>query len=146
MSELCITVVGESVEAIQRARDAAARDADIVELRLDSMRHPDVAGAMAGRTAPVIVTCRPRREGGMYDGPEHERLALLREALTRGADFVDVEWDADFAPEIAARGGRGVIVSRHDFSGVPPDPAGRLRQMRATGAEIVKLAATTGGI
>ena len=54
------------------ARIAAEKDADMVELRLDSMARPDPDAALTNRTKPAIVTCRPLREGGMFDGAEEE--------------------------------------------------------------------------
>ena len=61
---------------LRRQRDAVA-DADLVELRLDSVSDPDVAGALAGRRRPVIVTCRPTWEGGGFKGSEEERKRIL---------------------------------------------------------------------
>ena len=122
------------------ARDRAAALADLVELRLDGVRDVDVPAALAGRRTPAIVTCRPRREGGAFDGPEEDRLALLRRAARLGAEYVDVEFDSDFGPLVAEREGRGIVLSSHDFSGVPSDLAARFRAMRAVGAEVVKIA------
>ena len=51
-----------------RARRDAARDADLIELRLDHVVDPDVDGALAGRRQPVVVTCRPTWEGGRFRG------------------------------------------------------------------------------
>jgi 3-dehydroquinate dehydratase / shikimate dehydrogenase len=139
---LCVTVTADSTKALQVRRDAASLHADLVELRLDGVRDIDVAGALAGRRLPVVVTCRPRREGGAFDGPEEQRLRFLADAVRQGAEFVDVEWNSAFAPILALRGGRGVVLSSHDFDGVPPDLAGRWRAMRSVGAEVVKLAVT----
>jgi len=124
---------------LRRHRDLVT-DADIVELRLDSVSDPDVAGALAGRRLPVIITCRPTWEGGGFRGSEHERRRLLEQALQLGADFVDVEWRADFADVVATHPGR-IILSTHDFDGVPDDLAERARAMRASGAAVVKIAA-----
>jgi 3-dehydroquinate dehydratase/shikimate dehydrogenase len=107
------------------------------------MTHPDAEGALAGRTKPAIVTCRPLREGGMFDGSEEARIGILTRAHELGAEFIDVEWDAAVEPLIRARGGRGVIVSRHDFSGTPANPAEVLLGLRSAGGEIAKLAVTT---
>ena len=74
--QLCVTVAGPTMEDLRRARDAAS-DADLVELRLDLVDRPDVAGALQGRRTPVIVTCRARWEGGRFDGSEDERRRLL---------------------------------------------------------------------
>ena len=136
-------MIGKDTEAIRAARNAAEAEADLVELRLDSMDQPDPEGALAGRRKPAIVTCRPLREGGMFDGPEEARVRILERAHALGAEFIDVEWDATAMPLVRARGGRGVIASRHDFSGTPSDAAGILAALRRTGAEIAKLAVTT---
>ena len=104
------------------------------------MAVPDPEAALADRRKPAIVTCRPLREGGMFDGSEEERLRILARAQTLGAEFVDVEWDIEAGPFLAARGGRGVIVSRHDFQGVPDDLADLLARLRASGAEVAKVA------
>jgi 3-dehydroquinate dehydratase / shikimate dehydrogenase len=137
---LCVTVTADSTRALRDRRDAASGHADLVELRLDGVRDIDLPGALAGRKRPVIVTCRPRREGGAFDGPEEARLGFLRQAVELGAEYVDLEWDSAFAPILALRGGHGVVLSSHDFDGVPGDLAGRWRAMRASGAEVVKLA------
>ena len=78
MSDLCITVIGRDADGIRRARAAAEASADLVELRLDAMERPDASAALQGRTRPAIVTCRPLREGGMFDGSEEERLRSMQ--------------------------------------------------------------------
>jgi 3-dehydroquinate dehydratase / shikimate dehydrogenase len=140
--ELCVTVTGRTVQAMVRARQAAEAEADLVELRLDTMEHPDARAALAGRRRKVIVTCRPVRVGGHFEGSDEERLRILREAHALGAEYIDVDFEAPCEPILAERDGRGVIVSKHDFSGTPADIPGLLDAMRRTGAEIVKLATT----
>jgi 3-dehydroquinate dehydratase/shikimate dehydrogenase len=127
---------------LRTVRDRAAAVADLVELRLDGVRDIDVQSALAGRLTPVVVTCRARREGGAFDGSEDERLGFLAQALELGAEYVDVEWDSAFAPLVARRRGRGVVLSSHDFTGVPTDLRERFRAMQATGAEVLKIAVT----
>ncbi len=137
---LCVTVTGSTTDELRRARDAAA-GADLVELRLDGVDRPDVAGALDGRRRPVIVTCRPRWEGGAFEGSEEVRERLLLEAVAGGAEFVDVEARAEFAASIIRqRRGRGIVLSQHAFGTVPGDLASRYDAMRSTGAEIVKIA------
>jgi 3-dehydroquinate dehydratase/shikimate dehydrogenase len=124
---------------LRRLRDRVV-DADIVELRLDSVDDPDVGSALAGRRQPVIVTCRPTWEGGGFQGSEQARRRILEQALELDADYVDIEWRAGFADLIPKHPGR-IIVSTHDFDGVPDDLADRAREMRASGAAVVKIAA-----
>ena len=137
---LVVTVASPTMAELREGRDAAS-SADLVELRLDHVRDLDVAGAMADRRSPVIVTCRARWEGGQFKGSEEERRKILECALRLGAEYVDVEFNAAFARDlIAATGGKRIVVSTHDFEGVPDDLVDRLRAMRAMGAEVSKVA------
>lgn len=125
---------------LRRARDRAT-GADLVELRLDGVTDVDVAGALEGRTRPVIVTCRPVWEGGRFDGSEETRLRLLADAVRLGAEFVDVEWRAEWRS--LPRGERtALVLSHHDFEGVPADLADRVRAMRASSPALIKIAVT----
>jgi 3-dehydroquinate dehydratase/shikimate dehydrogenase len=137
---LCVTVTAATTAELRQKRDAVA-DADLIELRLDSVTDPSVAGALEGRRRPVIVTCRPAWEGGGFKGPEEARKRILADALGLGAEYVDVEWRAHFDDLIAQTSGRRIVLSVHDFHSVPIDLAARVRAMRATGAEVVKIAA-----
>jgi 3-dehydroquinate dehydratase/shikimate dehydrogenase len=137
---LCVTVTAPTTAELRRRRDSVA-DADLVELRLDSVSDPSVAGALEGRRRPVIVTCRPAWEGGRFTGSEEERRRLLQEALALGAEYVDIEWRAHFDDLLAQTGGRRIVLSAHDYVSMPADLAERARAMRGTGAEVVKLVA-----
>jgi 3-dehydroquinate dehydratase/shikimate dehydrogenase len=134
-----VTVTAPTTAELRRQRDLVS-DADLVELRLDSVEDPDVAAALAGRRLPVIVTCRASWEGGGFRGSEEERRRLLAQALDLGADYVDLEWRAGFDDLVARERGRRIVLSSHDFAGVPSDLGDRVRAMRATGAGVVKIA------
>jgi 3-dehydroquinate dehydratase/shikimate dehydrogenase len=146
-SRLCETVTGRSMAELIAARDAATAG-DMVELRLDGVDDLDVAGALHGRRRPVIATCRPEWEGGRFSGSEEERHGILARALALGAEHVDVEWAAlhvvhqpsfaDLIDQDAAR----IVLSSHDFDGVPSTLESRVRDMRASGARIIKIAVT----
>ena len=138
---LCVTVTGATMAELREQRDAV-QDADLVELRLDTVSDPSAAGALAGRRLPVIVTCRPQWEGGSFKGSEDERKTILADALSLGAEYVDVEWRAHFDDLIAQAGGRRIVLSTHDYHGVPIDLTARVHAMRSTGAEVIKIAAT----
>jgi 3-dehydroquinate dehydratase / shikimate dehydrogenase len=139
---LCVTVTAPTMAELRRRRDAVA-DADVIELRLDSVGDPDVAGALADRRRPVIITCRPEWEGGRFKGAEEDRRRMFAQALELGAEYVDVESRAGFDQLLSLSGGRRVVLSYHDFEGVPPDLRDRVRAMRSTGAEVVKVAVRT---
>src|SRR5262249_856809 len=123
-------------------RRDSVTEADLVELRLDSVSDPNVAAALEGRLRPTIVTCRPTWEGGNFDGSEEERERLLAEALALGAEYVDVEWKANFHGRLIEGSGSGhqIVLSTHDFAAMPRDLVDRAREMRATGAGTIKIA------
>ena len=137
---LCETVTGNTMGELLAARDAAAAG-DMVELRLDGVHDLDVDRALHGRRCPVVVTCRPTWEGGRFEGSDDDRRTLLTRALAAGADYVDIEWKAELADVVHANRAR-VVLSSHDFAGVPTDLCARVRAMRATGAAVIKVAVT----
>jgi 3-dehydroquinate dehydratase/shikimate dehydrogenase len=136
-------VIAAPTMAELRAGRDAARHADVVELRLDVVDRPDVAGALQDRQRPVIVTCRAAWEGGHFKGSEEERQRILCQAVDAGAEYVDVEYRAIGVERWLRREDREqrVICSLHDFEAMPADLADRVRDMRRTGAAIVKVAA-----
>ena len=146
--KICETVMTTTLAGLRAGRDAAsapnrAGRIGLVELRLDGLApgELDVAGALADRQLPVIVTCRPTWEGGAFNGSERDRLRVLSEAVRLGAEFVDIEMEAETrTPGVVTgltsgqRSQTRVVVSHHDFSpGVPKDLVSRVRVMRACG-------------
>jgi 3-dehydroquinate dehydratase/shikimate dehydrogenase len=123
---------------------AAAAGADLAELRLDLFdgRH-DPGRVIDERPLPVIATLRPPREGGRYDGPDAERLRLLLALARRGAEYVDLEWDAATPVALDDLRGAGarVIVSRHAFDRMP-DLVGWAEEIAALGPDVVKVVGT----
>lgn len=130
----------EISNAIDRATDAVASGARLIEWRIDSLAmENDAARAVEHLVrespAPCIVTCRPTFEGGLYDGDEDARLLLL-EHLVRAAHpprFIDVElaafsrkqWRQALSQAVSEVSGRetgtSLILSSHDFDRRPAD-------------------------
>ena len=98
----------------------------------------DLPSILADRPCPVIVTNRAEREGGGFRGGEQERVRPLLEAVSLGAEFVDIEHDAVHL--IGDRGETRLIVSHHDFTAMPPDLRQINRELAAKGADVVKTA------
>jgi len=118
-----------------------ARGADLLELRLDLIREYDLPTLLRARPCPIVVTNRPRREGGAFVGSEERRLMPLRQAMELNADYVDVEWDS--LPRLGPRPSgslTALVVSRHLFAHTPPDPLRLVHEMAGMGADVVKLA------
>jgi 3-dehydroquinate dehydratase/shikimate dehydrogenase len=108
---ICATVLEPTLDDAL-ARLSGLPPLELVELRFDSLPQPEVERLIAASPAPVLATCRPQRQGGLWQGTEAQRLAILRRAAEGGAAWVDVEHDAlDELGELPA--GVRLLVSRH---------------------------------
>ncbi|MFW6164422.1 MAG: type I 3-dehydroquinate dehydratase, partial [Planctomycetota bacterium] len=135
---LCVSVTASSVEETLKVLHSPGRAFDVAELRLDYIQSPDLSRLLEGRPCPVIVTCRPAREGGRWRGNEGRRLELLAEADRLGADYVDVELDA--LPHFHRHGNARLIVSYHNYDQTPDDLQAVARRIESSDADVVKLA------
>ncbi len=147
---ICVSVACQKIDqAIQVARQAA-HQADVVEIRLDSLDAPAVQPFTENIACPLLFTNRPEWEGGAFKGSETARIALLLEAVKNGCGLVDLELKT--APELRGElldvllqhPQTGLIVSWHDFSGTPSnDELGEiLLQQMESGAHIGKIVTT----
>lgn len=142
MTHLAISIAALDTDSALAAMHQAAATADLVELRLDHMPSFDLLRLLTERPLPVIVTCRPPREGGRWQGSEAERLAVLRQAASLGANYVDLEWDCAAQAATLDRSRTRLILSRHDFGGMPADLPSLAAGLWAAGADVVKLVGT----
>lgn len=125
---ICVPVRAESMQGALRLIGEANRTADLIELRLDAIKDPDLGRLLAEALKPVIVTNRHAGEGGTFHGPEDRRVGILREAVALGADYVDVELRTSeglkehLFEDVASHGSfTKIIMSRHIFAGTPPE-------------------------
>ncbi len=141
---ICIPIIANNLEDALKDMEEASKFADIIELRLDYIKNPDLKLLLERRTKPVIVTNRPVREGGKFDGSEEERIASLKLAVQLHADFVDIEHDSvqhisrgtEFrAPTSKTK----IIVSYHNFRETPSNLTDIYQRLRQSGADIVKI-------
>lgn len=138
-------VAAHSVESLVRMAARGTRGADVVEVRLDAVAgvtEKDLTTIRAATDAPMILTCRCREQGGAFTGSESERLALLARGGSLGFDYIDVEIAAVASiDEPFAKGDAELILSHHDFDGLPAEPEALVTQAVELGADIVKIAA-----
>ena len=132
--------MGNALRAIKEASPLA----DLIELRVDYMRNAELEKLLKAGEKPLIVTNRPRAEGGRYRGDEKRRLAILREATELGAAFVDVEIRTErssLRELIKNKNGTRMVLSFHDFQRTPS--GGELRKlldrMNRQGADVGKI-------
>ena len=69
---LCVSIAGATpTEALALAKKSEAV-ADVIEIRLDSMTHPDIPLFLNGLSKPLLFTNRPTWEGGNCTGEEKD--------------------------------------------------------------------------
>lgn len=109
----------------------------LAELRLDLMDEFDLKRIITMAPCPLVITCRPSREGGSYSGDENDRLAILTRASELGCAYIDVEWDSvdSFTNKGAST---RVIASRHYYNSMVKDAWEQYQYLR-TRADAVKL-------
>jgi 3-dehydroquinate dehydratase/shikimate dehydrogenase len=114
--------------------------ADFIELRLDCLESDpnNLTGILRNISVPVILTYRPAEQGGHRQLSREERLRFWNHVAPRGDN---VWWDVegDLVHELSPDWSH-VIVSRHDFDGVPDHLNEIYKQLAATPAHVIKLA------
>lgn len=137
---ICVSIGrGRHRHMIAEHRHLVEQGAKLVELRLDYIRGKvNLKRLLADRPGPVVMTCRRKRDGGMFEGSEEERLLLLRSSIAEGADYVDLE--DDVAASIPRFGRTKRIVSLHDFQRTPDDLVEIRDRLAGLDADLVKLA------
>ena len=138
---ICIPIIADSTEQAIEDMGRAEALADLIEIRVDYILNPDLERILKARKKPVIITITPREENGRFDGTEIERIALLKEAIALGAEYIDVSIDC---PEldglIKGRGKTKVIVSYHNYEQTPQDLNRIYSSMESAGGDIIKIA------
>ena len=141
---ICIPIMAESTDiAIVKMAKAHAL-ADVIEIRLDLMEKFDLKEIIRSATRPILVTHRSRKEGGNEAVSYETTVRCLTEAITEGADYVDVELNLplEYREAIVERKGIcRVIVSAHLLNRTPSSNALKalFNKMADTGGDIVKI-------
>lgn len=121
---ICVALSGPaSIDILLQAKSAAPL-ADVLEIRLDSMKQPAITPFIGTIATPLLFTNRAAWEGGNFPGSEEDRVGLLHEAITAGTAYIDIELKTDLSlrdPLIAAAKKHGTksIVSWHNFTNTP---------------------------
>ena len=148
---ICIPVVAARQDDALRIIEQGARLADVLELRMDMLQDgnlKELIGAVRSSSSSVKVLVTNRQAQGSGASDEKERIGVLLEAVSLGADFVDMElttapvWRERVKAMIARRGSRtALIVSHHEFTRTPSRKAliGVFNESVQAGAGIVKI-------
>lgn len=132
MSYLAVSILAKDVNQFQSQLQAAQKQgAEAIEIRADALSEPgaevtaQLVAAVKKTHLPVIVTCRDIAEGGVAEIDFSLRLSILREAISAGANFVDIEYENFKHPDVQSvlcamlqqYPATQLILSRHNFKG-----------------------------
>lgn len=134
MTRICVSVCEKNLDALAQACERARQWADLIELRLDCLTSlGDLYPVVEGVSRPVILTFRPVEQGGQRELDLQTRQSFWKTAPQ--TDWRDVE--PDLTPETDWS---RVIISHHDFSGVPGDLTEIYERLASTPAAVIKIA------
>ena len=142
MNRLALSISTTNTESVLTLLDKHHQQVGLAEICLGTMDTFDLWRLITNAPCPLIITCRPIREGGAFAGCEQERLEILTEAARLGATYIDVEWDAVDKLCLPADCQTKLIVSRHWFEEMPSaQMLGNCYNQYRSKANVVKFAA-----
>lgn len=145
---ICIPITATTNEEALLKMKKSSPLADVIELRADYIRDISLGEIIGAKEGKLLITNRKMDEGGRFEGSENERVALLKEAVRLGVDYVDIELSTKEALIeellLKIRGNENrtkLIVSCHDFNGTSPESElkDRFDKCLETGADIAKI-------
>ena len=105
-------------------RDKKTMEVIVNQLELDAIDIEDSINTISSSIeVPLMITCRPQRQGGHYPGSEEDRLSVLEAAIASKPSWIDLEVDIESSKredlvELAGKETR-VIASLHSLDAVP---------------------------
>lgn len=127
---ICVSLRAKDTDEALKQMGLVEKKAQLVELRLDTMEKWDLEALLREKRIPVVVTLRGREEGGGFQGDDLTRVAILKEAMKFGADFIDIDLRGTKRLMGELKNQRRLskestkfIVSYHNFSFTPKLPA-----------------------
>ena len=146
---ICIPIVAATNEEALLKMERSLHLADSIELRIDSIRDVNLSELIGAKNnTPLLITNRKRDEGGSFEGNEGESVALLKEAVALGAEYVDIELSTGDAliEELLLKirnhdRQTSLIISHHDFNGTSSEEKLKetFNECLLAGADIVKI-------
>ncbi len=140
---LCLSIAPDSIDEALVLLRRHRRDAELIEVRIDGLRTPDLGRLLKTPRPPLIITNRIAEEGGRFTGPADEEVRLLREAIRLGAEYVDIElrWGARLIRSLQTIAVKTrFIISHHDLDRHTPNIFQIYDKARKIGADVVKIA------
>ncbi|MHB0972084.1 MAG: type I 3-dehydroquinate dehydratase [Thermoanaerobaculia bacterium] len=138
MIDRIATIAEPTVPRALAALDDVAFWFDAAELRVDRIEDPLPEPAVFRKATRKDLIYTRRSE----DGIARFNIAEAEDALQAGFERVDVEFGPAADRSFIARNRERIILSHHDYTGVPAELEELIAKMRATNAASIKVAVT----
>jgi 3-dehydroquinate dehydratase/shikimate dehydrogenase len=156
--KVCLCLTGKTLEQDLQILDQYRLYIDLAELRVDCLEpderflirsFPEKAGL------PVILTIRRTIDGGFFENGEGARVTLFSKGLAfadvdrrRNFAYIDIEEDLEVPglEEAVRTFGTRIIRSYHNIENADDNIPEKIKKLRRTGDEIVKIAVTPRGL
>jgi 3-dehydroquinate dehydratase/shikimate dehydrogenase len=165
MTRLTVPITACSLdEALLDIKNAAQRQADQIEIRLDYFdsvsARMDFAELVRSSPLPILWTLRHASEGGKFTGSLSEQIDILLAAISVGGEYIDIEFARwltagnekkrllNTIAELRKTGQTiKLILSSHNFTNTPPNLSELFEKIAADPhADIAKIACTANSI
>ena len=116
-SNICITVVGRTLESFLLKLKKAQTLANFVELRVDYIQNinSEMLGVIAKHTnKKSILCCRSRKDRGNFEGTLKEQNKILQSGNNLGFNYLDIDFPIVNKITIQNKKSK-FILSYHDF-------------------------------
>ncbi len=147
--KVCVSLPPKTIdEAFSLIEEAEAQNADLIEIRLDSLKkHERLIDITRSSNTPLIATNKSTKNHGNFSGMEEDRQTILMDAARNGFQYVDVDLSTTDVKELIDKLqelGAKPIVSFHDFNKTPTITQLNevLKQEIEAGAAVCKIVTT----
>ena len=126
-----------------------AKNADLIEIRLDYRKEPlDLAAIRACTEKTLIATNRRKDQGGKAEESEKSRVELLEKAAEAGFEYIDIASTTENLKKVVSHLqslGAKVITSHHDFKNpLDAEQIEKLHKMLSeSGCDVIKIVGWT---
>ena len=122
----CISIAEKTPAKTKKVLKIALKKSDFVEVRLDFLKInqiPETLELIKKDLKRIVCTLRPKNEGGVFQGNEKERIAILKLIAEYNPFLLDVEYntlkkDPDLTKYLKSTKTK-LLVSWHDFKKTP---------------------------
>ena len=141
--KICVSVCAENTNEFIKCVQRAESLADIVELRFDCLEKSELAAALEKicnlkNKKTLLLTFRPPEQGGRNSLTVREREVFWCSGDDFGAHWADVE--IDLVKTVSHWLFEKIICSYHDFGSVPDNLSEIYQDLKATNADVLKIA------